>query len=78
MIFLDEADMVRKFIRDFTLRIKEVVFVMDQSTASLQRVVESTKEFKLIHYKEYEDIRDKRSHTSVNSVVPHLYVEVHS
>ena len=51
-------------MRGLTLRIKEVVFVVAQSWPSLQRVVESAKEFELMHREEFGDLRDKRSRTS--------------
>ena len=64
VILPDEAEMIRRFMRGLTLRIKEAVFAVAQSGASLQRVVESAKEFELMHHEEYGDLRDKRFRTS--------------
>ncbi|PHT95250.1 hypothetical protein T459_03132 [Capsicum annuum] len=64
VILPDKAKMNKRFMRGLTLRIREAVFVVAQSGASLQRVVETAKEFELIHREQYGDLRGKRSGTS--------------
>lgn len=63
VILPDEVEMIRKFMRGLKLRIREAVFAIAQFGASLQRVVESAKEFELMHREIYGDLRDKRSRT---------------
>ncbi|PHT36569.1 hypothetical protein CQW23_24269 [Capsicum baccatum] len=62
-IFPYEVGIIRRFMRGLTLRIREVVLVVAQSGASLQEVVKSEKEFELIHFEKYGNLRDKRSCT---------------
>lgn len=64
VIFLDEAEMIKRFMRGFTLWIIEVVFTVAQSWVSLQGMIESEKEIKLMDHEEYGNLRDKRSYTS--------------
>lgn len=64
VIYQDEAEMISRFIRGLPFRIREVMFAVAQSGAFIQRIVESTKEFVLMHREEYRDLRDKRSHIS--------------